>query len=522
MPKPDTSTSLLDMFQQQLELRADKTIIEFQGEKLSFQELDKQSDSIAAGLQARGIGKGDRIGLYCINSDYNVIAYLAIIKSGAVVVPLNLLLPVTELEYILTNAAVSAVIYHPLFQDNAEQLKELVVKVKHWIVIDDSGSEDSWGELLKISEAPQAVIFDADTDLAAILYTSGTTGHPKGAMLSHSNLVANTMSCFESLKLDPDKDVLLVVIPMFHSFAHTVGMLTPVLNGGCLVPLPRFDIQLVADSIQQTQASIFMGVPTMYAMMMELPAGEEAIFSSIRYGISGGAPMPLALMERFEQRFGFPIYEGDGPTECSPVTCVNPIDGLRKPGSVGLPISGVEMSIRDEQGEPVADNDMGEICVRGANVMKGYWENALETTKAFYEDWYRTGDIGYRDDEGYFYIADRLKDMVIVNGENVYPKMVEDVLYRCPGIQEVAVIGQPDELHGEIPVAYVVRDNEQALDEAAVSAFCEGKLAKYEIPREVHFIEALPKTPTGKVLKRELRKHYQRERGIVSESGGKL
>ena len=294
MPSFDTKTSLLDMFQQQLELRADKTIIDFQGKKLSYEQLHQQSDSIAAGLQLRGIGKGDRIGLYCINSDYNVIAYLAIIKTGAMVVPLNLLLPVVELEYILNDADVSAVIYHPLFEDNVEQLKTLVVKTKYWIVIDESGSEDSWGELLKITDAPQEVVFDADTDLAVILYTSGTTGHPKGAMLSHSNLVANTMSCFESLKMDPDKDVLLVVIPMFHSFAHTVGMLTPVLNGGCLVPLPKFDIQLVADSIQQTQASIFMGVPTMYAMLMDLPQGEESKFKSIRYGISGGAAMPVA------------------------------------------------------------------------------------------------------------------------------------------------------------------------------------------------------------------------------------
>lgn len=517
MPSFDTNTSLLDLFQQQLELRADKTIIDFQGKKLSFQQLHQQSDSIAAGLQARGIGKGDRIGLYCINSDYNVIAYLAIIKAGAVVVPLNLLLPVSELDYILNDADVSVVIYHPLFQDNVEQLKPRVVRAKHWIVIDESGSEDSWGELLKTPDTPLVVNFDALNDLASILYTSGTTGHPKGAMLSHSNLVANTMSCFESLKLDPDKDVLLVVIPMFHSFAHTVGMLTPVLNGGCLVPLPKFDIQLVADSIQQTQASIFMGVPTMYAMLLGLAGGEESKLQSIRYGISGGAAMPQALMEQFEQRFGFPIYEGDGPTECSPVTCVNPIDDLRKPGSVGLPIAGVEMSIRDDQGQPVADNEMGEICVRGANVMKGYWEQALETAKAFYQDWYRTGDIGYRDDDGYFYIADRLKDMVIVNGENVYPTMVEDVLYSCPGILEVAIIGQPDELHGEIPVAYVVRDDSQVIDEAAVTAFCDGKLARYEIPREVHFIEGLPKTPTGKVLKRELRKHYQRERGVVTE-----
>lgn len=517
MPSNENNTNLVEMFRQQVRQRADKTIIKFQGQELSYKELDQQSDRIAASLQARNINKGDRVGLYCINSDYNVIAYLAIIKAGAVVVPLNLLLAITELEYILNNAGVSAVIYHPLFQENVEQLIDRVTNSKHWISIDDSDSEDSWGRLLQTTNTPQSVSFDSTSDLASILYTSGTTGHPKGAMLTHRNLVANTSSSFESLKLNPDKDVMLVVIPMFHSFAHTVGMLTPLLHGGCIVPLPKFDIQLVADTIQQTESSIFMGVPTMYGLLLELAPGEEAKLKSIRYGISGGAAMPVALMERFEQRFGFPIYEGDGPTECSPVTCVNPIDGKRKPGSVGLPISGVEMEIRNEDGQLVINNEMGEICVRGKNVMKGYWQQVDETKDAFYNDWYRTGDIGYKDDEGYFYIADRLKDMIIVNGENVYPKMVEDVLYRCPGISEVAIVGKPHDLHGEIPVAYIVKDNIHSIDESIISTFCEDKLAKFEIPREFNFIDALPKTPTGKVLKRELRKHHEVERGIVTD-----
>lgn len=226
--------------------------------------------------------------------------------------------------------------------------------------------------------------------------------------------------------------------------------------------------------------------------------------------------MPLSIMQRFEDRFGKLIYEGDGPTECGPVTSVNPIDGERKPGSIGLPIPDVEMSIIDAEGNMVADSDIGEICVRSPAVMKGYWQNETETRQSFYGDWYRTGDLGYRDEQDYFYIVDRLKDMIIVNGMNVYPKMVEEVLYQYPGVKEAALIGVHDELHGEIPVAYLACDTDSDVTEQDVVHFCREKLAKFQMPRHVYFMEALPKTPTGKILKRELRKQGERERGIVT------
>ena len=224
--------------------------------------------------------------------------------------------------------------------------------------------------------------------------------------------------------------------------------------------------------------------------------------------------MPVELMKRFEQRFGVLIYEGDGPTECSPVTCVNPLNGKRKHASVGLPLARVEMSIRDEHGREVATDAIGEICVRGPSIMKGYWKRPAETAESFYDDWFRTGDLGYKDTDGYFFIVDRIKDMVIVNGMNVYPRKVEDVLYQDPRILEAAVIGEPNETHGEIPVAFIVLQAEQSATAADMRKFCAQRLGNFEVPRKFIFVDALPKNAAGKILKRELRKHGEIERGV--------
>jgi long-chain acyl-CoA synthetase len=248
-------------------------------------------------------------------------------------------------------------------------------------------------------------------------------------------------------------------------------------------------------------------------LLLSLNDEEVGKFASLRFCIAGGASMPVPIMEKFEARFGKPIHEGDGPTECSPVTCVNPIGGIRKPGSVGLPIPNVEMNIQDAEGNALPAGEMGEICVRGPNIMKGYWKRPEETAESFFGDWYRTGDMGHCDDDGYFYIVDRLKDMIIVSGMNVYPKMIEDVIYQCQGIKEVAVVSEPDELRGEIPAAHVVCDEGSDLTAADIRRFCKDKLAAFQLPRKVYIRDALPKTPTGKILKRELRQLPRGEYG---------
>ncbi|MFC1751011.1 long-chain fatty acid--CoA ligase [Pseudomonadota bacterium] len=505
MASIDSMNSIVEAFRETAQLRSQQIAIQATGCSLTFEALDLRSDRVAAKLADTGVKKGDRIALYCINSEAFVVAYLGIVKAGATVVPVNLLLPAGEILYVLNDAEVSGLIYHELFAEISATLRRELSSLAFSVVIGNDDDALPWTDFVENDLSVPQVRFSPEEDVVVIIYTSGTTGHPKGAMLTHRNLLSNTSSVLESLQLEPGSDALLVVLPMFHSFAATVGVLTPLLHGCCIVPVPKFDIHLVANEIDANQATIFMAVPTMYGMLLDLPDEDIAKFATIRHCISGGASMPLPIMEQFEKRFGKLIYEGDGPTECSPVTCVNPIGGLRKLGSVGLPIPNVEMCILNDHGDSVPDTELGEICVRGPNVMKGYWKRPEATAEAFFADWYRTGDIGYCDDDGYFYIVDRIKDMLIVNGMNVYPKMVEDVIYQCGGVREAAVIGEPDELHGELPIAYVACDAASIVSEQSIREYCEAHLAGFQVPRKVVFMDDLPKTPTGKILKRELR-----------------
>jgi long-chain acyl-CoA synthetase len=519
-----TTPSIADLFRATAVERAGQAAICFPGREVSFQEIDRASDGVAASLAERGIEKGDRVALYCINSEQFAIAYLGIIKAGAVVVPVNLLLNPKEIAYVLGDAGVRALIYHQLFGEAVKAFRPALGKIEFSVVIGGEGvsaGDLNFDRLCASETLPPSPEFDVAEDLAAILYTSGTTGHPKGAMLTHRNLVSNTRSVMAALQFRPGEDRLLVVLPMFHSFAATVGTLTPLLHGLSLAPVPKFDPALVSEVIEAVGATVFLGVPSMYSVLLRLPDEQVARWKSIRYCVSGGAAMPVEVMRQFEERFGLAIYEGDGPTECSPVTCVNPVGGLRKPASVGLPVPDVEMEIYDDDGKRQGVDVIGEICVRGPNVMKGYWNLPEATVESFFGEWVRTGDLGYKDADGYVYIVDRKKDMVIVNGMNVYPRMVEEVLYEHPGVAEAAVVGEPSELHGEIVVAYVVAKEGRAITAAEIRGFCRENLGQHQVPRKVIVKEALPKNAAGKILKRELRKAGELERGIDSrESEG--
>lgn len=491
------------------------------GGALDFAAFDRQSDRIAAALAERGILKGDRIGLYCINSHFFAIAYAGIIKAGATVVPINLLQSPEAIAYILNDAGAKALIYHSVFAEPAAVLKDSVSTLALSVCIEgkDEGSS-CWEELLADGAPAPAIDFDASEDLAAILYTSGTTGHPKGAMLTHANLLANTRSLREAWQWRPGEDVVLVVLPMFHAFAATVGMLTPLLNGCAFAPLPRFEPDSLAQAIHHTRATIFLGVPSMFNVLLRLKTDRVPLLQSLRFCVSGGAALPVDVMRRFEAMFGKKIYEGDGPTECSPVTCVNPVGGMIKPGTVGLPVPGVEMRIVGEDGrQELPHGQIGEIAVRGGNVMKGYWNLPEATREVFRDDWFLTGDLGTQDEDGYFSIVDRKKDLIIVNGMNVYPRVIEETLYRFPSVKEAAVVGEPHELHGEIPIAYVVLEQAQAATEAEIRAWCRAHLGRHEIPRKIVLLAELPKNASGKILKRQLSRHGEVERGVMGLDG---
>jgi long-chain acyl-CoA synthetase len=374
----------------------------------------------------------------------------------------------------------------------------------------------AWSEVLACEQPLPRIEFDPCNDLAVILYTSGTTGRPKGAMLSHANLSANVWSVLSILRWRPGHEVILLILPMFHAFAATVGMLASLAHGCAFVPMTRFEPVQVLNRIAATGATIFLGVPSMYSLLLRVDHDKTGLFKSIRYCVSGGAALPVSVLQQFESKFGTRIYEGDGPTECSPVTCLNPIDGETRPGTVGLAIPGVEMKVVDENGARVATGEVGEIAVRGPNVMRGYWRQPEQTAEVMRDGWLLTGDLGSEDRDSYFSIVDRKKDLVIVNGMNVYPRIIEEVLYRLKGIREAAVIGEPHPTHGEIPVAYVVVEQESGLQETAIRAWCREHLGRYQIPRKFHLLSELPKNASGKILKRELCRKGEIERGFDS------
>ena len=483
---------------------------------LSYAELDTLSDRIASGLIAHGIHPGDHVGLYGINSAIFVAFYIGIQKAAATVVPINLMLNPEEVAYILNDAEVKMLVYFDHFTPAVSAIRDGLPQIGCFIRVgqDPSDPADIPFTALLQSEIGNLQSEIPSDSVAVIIYTSGTTGHPKGAMLTHRNIVSDALGATQALKPRPLEERFLVVLPMFHAFAAMAGIVIPLLNGCSLVPVPKFDPALTADLIEKTGATIFLGVPSMYSLLLRLPEKHTAQIAKLRFCVSGGAALPMEVLKQFETRFGVLIYEGDGPTECSPVTCVNPIGGLRKPQSVGPAIPGVEMKITDETGQELPHGEVGEICVRGPNVMKGYWKQPEETAKSFFGEWFRTGDLGTEDEDHYFYIVDRIKDMVIVNGMNVYPRVIEEVLYQHKAVKEAAVIGQPHALHGEVPVAYITLKEEIPCSESDLRAFCLKHLGRHEVPRKIIFTKALPKNAAGKIVKRELRKQGEIERGI--------
>lgn len=514
-PSTERRDNIPDAFRAVAAQRGDMPVILGTDKAWTFAELDLGSDRVAAGLAKHGVEIGDRIGLLCPNAPEFALTYLGVLKAGATVVPINLMLNPKEIAFILGDAGAKGILYHQTLAEAAEKVRESAPELDLSVRIGaGEGADPTLAELMEPTGEPPALKIDADRHPAAILYTSGTTGQPKGAVLSHTNLMVNTASVMLAMDLEPDRDRLLVVLPMFHAFAATVGMLTPLLHGLALVIVERFDPKLLSTAIAAHGATVFLGVPSMYGLLLRLDDLALDQWASVRFCVSGGAAMPQALMASFEKRFGIPILEGDGPTECSPVTCVNPLTGPRKPGSVGLPVPGVEMRVAGRDGTWLANGEHGEICVRGANVMRGYWRREAENLDSFFGDWFRTGDLGYRDEDGYFFLVDRIKDLIITNGMNVYPRMIEEVLYRCPGVAEAAVVGEPHSLHGEIPIAVVVPELGAQVETVRLREWCKEHLGRHEIPRRFELREHLPRNAAGKVLKRELRRQGELERGV--------
>jgi len=468
----------------------------FWGEReYSFEELLSQTRMVAGYLQnTLGLKPGDRVGLWLKNCPEFIPALFGILQAGGVVVPINNFLKPPEVSYILADAGADLIITDATL---AEGMPSLVasrpglkcVRVEQF-------------ETKELAAAPVRPPERSEGDLAVIVYTSGTTGRPKGAMLSHGNLLHNVESCRLVLQC-VNEDRMVVLLPMFHSFMLCVGVMLPMLTGGSMVLIrslhpPRNVLQEIA----LRKATILPAIPQFFRSM----AGATLTAPlPLRMAISGAAPCPVQILTEFGQKFPFPLIEGYGLSEASPVVTKNPLKGVRKAGSIGLPIPNVEVSIQDDDGRMLGTGEIGELCVRGGNVMMGYWNQPEETAKALRGGWLLTGDIGYRDADGYYFITDRKKDMLLVNGINVYPREVEETLYQFPGVKEASVIGVPDARKGEQPLAFVVANEGTALEEKAILQFVRSKLADYKAPRRVVFLEALPRNATGKVVKTTLR-----------------
>lgn len=446
------------------------------------------------------IKPGDRVGLWLRNCPEFIPAFFSILQAGGIAVPINNFLKAEEVSYILNDAGINVLLTDA--QLGAAHFAELSANrpgLRLCVV------HDRLPELLACPSTvnpPSGGREATESDLAVLIYTSGTTGRPKGAMLSHGNLLHNVESCRIVLQM-VEADRFAVLLPLFHSYMLTVGMLLPLLVGGSMVLVKSLHpVRNVLQEIFHWQATILPAIPQFYRSMVHAPIQEPI---PLRMCLSGAAPLPVQVLQEFEAKFHIPLIEGYGLSEASPVVTKNPLDGTRKPGSIGLPIPHVEVSIQDDAAHELGTGEIGELCVRGGNVMLGYWNQPEESARVLRGGWLLTGDIGYRDPDGYFFITDRKKDMLLVNGINVYPREIEEILYQFPGIKEAAVIGKPDPRKGEQPVAFVAPNDGAQLEEHAVQQFVRKKLADYKVPRKVVVMPVLPRNATGKILKTVLR-----------------
>ena len=465
--------------------------------ELTYAQLDGAIAHLAGLLHAKGFSPGDRVGIMLPNVPHFAICYYGVLRAGGIVVPMNVLLKEREVAYYLGDSGAKLVFAWEAFAQDAIP-----------------GAEQAGAECLVVAPAefarvvgaapPRPELADAaDDDTAVILYTSGTTGTPKGAELTHANLRSNCQSANKLFDLDANA-VVLGALPLFHSFGQTCALNATIAGGGTLTLIPRFDPVKALEIIARDRVTVFEGVPTMYGALLHTPDHERFDTSSLAICVAGGAALPVELLRAFDKAFDCKVLEGYGLSETSPVASFNHPDRERKPGSIGTPLEGVEMKVVDDNDHEVPRGEPGEIVIRGPNVMKGYWERPDATAEVIRDGWFHTGDMATEDEDGYFFIVDRKKDMIVRGGYNVYPREVEEVLYEHPAVREAAVIGVADEEYGEeVGAAVVLKDGTDASPEE-LRDYVRSKIAAYKYPRHVWFVGDLPKGPTGKVLKREI------------------
>jgi long-chain acyl-CoA synthetase len=489
--------NLADLLKGAAERDPDHIAIKLDDTELSYRALDGASAHIAGLLRDHGFEPGDRVGIMLPNVPYFPVAYYGVLRAGGIVVPMNVLLKKREVAFYLKDPGAKLLFaWHGFAQDAQAGAEQAGAEC---LLVEPGEFEKQVGEVDPLTGWADT----ADGDTAVILYTSGTTGQPKGAELTHANLTRNAQASESLFSLGSDA-VVLGALPLFHSFGQTCGMNATISGGGTLSLIPRFEPAKALEIIQRDKVNIFQGVPTMYGAMLHLDGRDEYDTSSLKLCASGGSAMPVELLRGFEEAFGCKVLEGYGLSESSPVASFNHPDRERKPGSIGTPIDGVEMKVVDEDGTEVAQGEVGEIVIRGHNVMKGYWNKPDATAETIKDGWLHTGDMAHVDEDGYFFIVDRKKDMIIRGGYNIYPREIEEILYEHPAVREAAVLGVPHDEYGEeVGAAVALKDGED-VSESELRDYVKEQVAAYKYPRQIWFVDDLPKGPTGKILKREI------------------
>lgn len=489
----------------------------FLGSDTTYGEFEQTVSRFAYALQQLGVEKGDHVAFLLGNTPHFLISLYATMRIGATAIPVNPTYTQEEISYIIQNGDVKVVIALDGLLPLVEAGVNILPQVETYIICETTPNIGERIEALSSTAKERTFLFSEvlgkatafidpvhveEDDVAIILYTSGTTGYPKGAMLTHRNLYSNARDVGHYLQMSPD-DRVIATLPVFHVFALTVVVNAPLLQGATVLLAPKFSPSEIYNLAGREQATVFAGVPTMFNFLYQFD-GDIKNFAHLRLAVSGGAPLPVQVLLNFEEKFKVRVSEGYGLSEASPVTCFNPLDRERKAGSIGMSIPNVDNKIVDENGNEVPVGEVGELIVRGPNVMKGYYKMPEETYNAIRGEWLYTGDLAKKDEDEYFYIVDRKKDMIIVGGFNVYPREVEEVLFSHPNVLEAAVVGMPDSNLGEAVHAYVVlKDNHTSIEE--LQQYCSNRLVKYKVPTVIELLDELPKNSTGKILRRSLK-----------------
>ncbi|MEK4230245.1 AMP-binding protein [Solibacillus sp. FSL H8-0538] len=511
-----------------------KVAIHFMGKDITYRELYESALKFANYLRTLGVEKGDRVAIMLPNCPQSVIAYYGIMYAGGIVVQTNPLYTERELQYQMADSGAKVILVMDILYPRAMKILKntklenvIVTGIKDYlpfpknlvypfiqkkqygfsVKVEHSGINHLFTEILRSAQLKVLdVPFDFDNDLALLQYTGGTTGSPKGVMLTHKNLIANTMMCDAWMyRCEKGQETILGILPFFHVYGMTTVLILSVMQQGRMVLLPKFDVEQALKTIDKQKPTLFPGAPTMYIGLLSHPDLAKYDLSSIKACLSGSAPLPVEVQERFEEITGGKLVEGYGLTETSPVTHANFIWENRVPGSVGVPWPDTDAVIlRSGDTEILPVGEIGEIAIKGPQVMKGYWNRPEDTAMTFADGWFLTGDLGYMDEKGYFYVVDRKKDMIIAGGFNIYPREVEEVLYEHEAVQECVVAGIPDPYRGETVKAYIVLKEGFTVSDKELNNYCRQNLATYKVPRFYEFREVLPKTAVGKILRRTL------------------